>query len=79
MKLLVFIALVLAGWYLLRWLQAPTPARKPRDRGSEDSGAGHKAQPRATDLAACPRCGSWVPAEFPVSCGRRDCPYPGVG
>ncbi len=82
MKFFVFIAIVVSLWYVMRWVQQESARRlrdrdRPRPQGRSTDR--QRPAPRATDLTACPRCGSYVPAEFPVSCGRRDCPYPGVG
>ncbi len=73
MKFFVFIALVVLGWYGMRWLQQAGMAL--RQNNQPRSG---KAM-RAMDTTACQRCGTYVPAEFPTACDRRDCPFPGVG
>jgi hypothetical protein len=87
MKFLVFIVIVVSLWYVMRWIQIES-TRRMRDRGAprqdrqprqDESTGRQRPAMRATDMTACPRCGSYVPSEFPVACGRRDCPYPGVG
>jgi uncharacterized protein len=81
MKFLVFIVLVVSLWYVMRWIQEAAVSRRV-DQRSADRATGSPRQqtvPRATDMKACSRCGAYVPAEFPTSCGRQDCPYPGVG
>lgn len=78
MKFFVFIALVVSLWYVMRWIQQAEAARRlhARDRSA---GSRQGTMTRATDMKDCPRCGAYVPAEFPTSCGRQDCPFPGVG
>ena len=81
MQFLVFIAIIVGIWYGMRWLQnagASQPGGRGDPQRSRDAQRA-RAMPRATDMTACPRCGSFVPSDFPASCGRRDCPYPGVG
>ncbi len=83
MKFLVFIVLVVGSWYLLRWAQQAEAARRIlRDQQRRRDGRGGWRQGpgmRTTDTTICSRCGAYVPTEFPVSCGRNDCPYPGIG
>jgi hypothetical protein len=80
MKLIVFIGLLVSFWYGMRWIQNAGAAllRERETRRSGNPNA-QRAVKRATDLVACPRCGSYIPAEFPSACARRDCPYPGIG
>ncbi len=73
MKLLVFIALVVLGWYGVKWLQQAGTAL--RQNGRQQSGR----TMRTMDTTVCRRCGTYVPAEFPTACDRRDCPFPGIG
>ncbi len=80
MKLIVFIALLVSFWYGMRWVQNAGAALMREREARRRAAAGERPRvQRATDLVACPHCGSYIPAEFPSSCGRRDCPYPGVG
>lgn len=82
MKFLVFIAILVSGWYVMRWMQQAEVERRLRAGRSAGRRTGKAAQPRqmrATDTVVCPRCGTYVPSEFPSACDRRDCPFPGVG
>jgi hypothetical protein len=81
MKFLVFISLLVSGWYILRWLQQFENGRRlNRERAA---GRRNGTQPprmmRATDTILCKRCGTYVPSDFPTACDRGDCPFPGVG
>lgn len=78
MKFFVFIAILVTLWSVMRWVQQVMQVGRLRQAGGR-SRTNRRAVPKATDLIACKRCGSYVAAEFPVSCGRNDCPYPGVG
>lgn len=73
MKFFVFIAIVVSVWYIMQWMQRVEASR----RHEVQRRSGKLA--RATDTIACPRCGTYVPADFPTACDRRDCPFPGVG
>lgn len=73
MKLFVFIALVLLGWYGMKWLQNAGNVLRQNNRRQTDRTM------RTLDTTVCQRCGTYVPAEFPTACDRRDCPFPGVG
>ncbi len=77
MKFFVFIALVVLGWYGIKWLQQAGTAWRQNGRqpGHQQSGR----TMRAVDTTVCQSCGIYVPAEFPTACDRRDCPFPGVG
>ena len=82
MKFLVFIAILVSAWYVMRWMQNAEVERRVRAERATHRRAG--AQPRgrqvrATDTVVCSRCGAYVPTEFPTACDRRDCPFPGVG
>jgi len=77
MKFIVFIALLVGGWYVLRWFQQFEISRKPQQQGGNQRGG--IAQRQATETIACTRCGTYVPAEFPTACDRTGCPFPGVG
>jgi Carlavirus putative nucleic acid binding protein len=77
MKFLVFIALVVLGWYGMKWLQQAGTAL--RQNGRQNGQQQNAKAMRAMDTTVCQRCGTYVPAEFPTACDRRDCPFPGVG
>jgi hypothetical protein len=77
MKFLVFISIVVALWYVMRWIQQ-AGARHLSDPASR-GGANRRRRMRATDTVICARCGAYVPTEFPTACARPDCPFPGVG
>jgi hypothetical protein len=82
MKFFAFIIIVVALWYVMRWIQqAETARRILRDQQQRRTGGGARpaSRMRTTETMACPRCGTYVPSEFPISCGRADCPYPGIG
>jgi hypothetical protein len=81
MKLFVFLAIVVSLWYVMRWLQQAEVNRRVRQNRSNDNSkrSSFRNTTRATDTIVCPRCGAYVPAEFPTACDRSDCPYPGVG
>ena len=86
MKFLVFITLIVLGWYVLRWLQQFETNRRlhsQRQGGHRPSdgrkGAAARPPMRATDTTVCSRCGAYVPSDFPTACDRAGCPFPGVG
>jgi hypothetical protein len=81
MKFLVFISLIVSGWYVLRWLQQFEVNRRVRSQrqGTQRTGAAPRPQMRATDTTVCSRCGAYVPSDFPTACDRSGCPFPGVG
>ena len=81
MKFLVFISLLVLGWYVLGWLQQFEVNRRLRSQhqGKQRTGAAPRQQTRATDTTVCSRCGAYVPADFPTACERAGCPFPGVG
>lgn len=80
MKFLVFITLIVSGWYVMRWLQQFEVNRRVNgQRGGQRSGAASPRQMRATDTVVCSRCGTYVPSDFPTACDRTGCPFPGVG
>jgi hypothetical protein len=81
MKILVFIVLLVAGWYFLTWIQQLGSAARRAERRTTDRRTARPAQRtmRATDTMICKRCGTYVPSEFPTACDRNDCPFPGVG
>ena len=78
MKFLVLLSAIVALWYVMRWVQQVEASRRVHERRSA-------AQPRqtrvirATDTIACPRCGTYVPADHPTACTRPDCPFPRGG
>ena len=64
-KLLVVILVLIAVWYVKRWLATTvrsTPQRRPAP-----------PQRAVEDLVACRVCGAYVSAAGPA-CGRPDCP-----
>jgi hypothetical protein len=82
MKFLVFIAILLSAWYVMRWLQQAEIERRLRAERAANrrTGAAPRArQVRTTDTIVCSRCGTYVPSEFPTACDRPGCPFPGVG
>ena len=69
-KLLLFVLLVFAAWYLVRWInrQAPSvPRRRPA--------APNAPQAAVEDLTACRVCGAYV-AVSARGCGKPGCPQP---
>ena len=80
MKLFVFLAIVVSLWYVMRWFQQVESERRlHRDRTRERGDPTARKVPRATDTIVCVRCGSYVPADHPTACEKKDCPFPGVG
>jgi hypothetical protein len=82
MKFLVFIAILVSAWYVMRWMHQAEVERRLRAERAAGRRTGKAPQPRqmrATDTVVCSRCGAYVPSEFPSACDRRDCPFPGVG
>ena len=81
MKFLVFIAILVTAWYVMRWLQNAEVERRVRARTADrrTGKAPQARQMRATDTIPCSRCGAYVPSEFPTACDRSGCPFPGVG
>ncbi len=82
MKFLVFIAILVSAWYVMRWLQNAEVERRVRAERAADRRTGKAPQARqmrATDTVLCSRCGAYVPSEFPTACDRKGCPFPGVG
>jgi len=81
MKFLVFIAILVLGWYVMRWLQNAEVERRVRARTADrrTGKAPQARQMRATDTIPCSRCGAYVPSDFPTACDRKGCPFPGVG
>jgi hypothetical protein len=80
MKFIVFITLIAAGWYVMRWLrQFEVNRRANSERSGRRTGAASPRQMRATDTIVCSRCGIYVPSDFPTACDRTGCPFPGVG
>jgi hypothetical protein len=79
MKFLVFITLIVSGWYVMRWLQQFEANRRVHSERSGGRTAASPRQMRATDTIVCSRCGTYVPSDFPTACDRSGCPFPGVG
>lgn len=77
-KLLLLVAVVAVVWFGFRWLRQLTAAAARDDRvARREAGPTPPQAPRAVeDLAACPRCRAYVPAQAPSACERGDCPYP---
>ncbi|GFZ94530.1 hypothetical protein [Elstera cyanobacteriorum] len=75
-KLLVLVAVCVAGWYLLTRARAVPPARrppapepqKPPPRPAESAG-------QMEDLRKCTFCDIYVPVRNARSCGRPNCPH----
>jgi hypothetical protein len=78
MKFFVFILLLVAGWYVLTWLQRLGQQQPQRRAAGRRNGPAPRVM-RATDTMVCKRCGTDVPSDFPTACDRADCPFPGVG
>ncbi len=78
MKFLLFLLIILAVWYGMRWLQQAEVSRRLNEQRADDRRAGRKTKrtARAVDTIACPRCGSYVPANNATACNRGDCPFP---
>jgi uncharacterized membrane-anchored protein len=72
-KLAVVVAVILALWYGLRWLnRAPSNLMRRRPEPAPQGPAGNAA---IEDLVACGACGTFV-ATSARACGKPDCPQP---
>ena len=69
-KLLLVVALVLIGWYVVRWINRSVPP-VPRRRRAAPAGP----QAAVEDLTACRVCGAYVAASA-RGCGKPGCPQP---
>jgi hypothetical protein len=82
-KLVFLILLVVAAWYILRWVARPPrpsrpfAARQQHPAGPRPNRARARPQPaiEAEDLVACGVCGSYVALTAP-GCGKPRCPRP---
>lgn len=72
-KLAVVVAVILALWYGLRWLNR-APANLMRRR-PEPAPQGPTAKAAIEDLVACAACGTFV-AIGARACGKPGCPQP---
>jgi hypothetical protein len=71
-KLALVVAVIIALWYALRWLnRAPTHLMRRRPAPSPPG----PAQAAIEDLVACHTCGTYVAAGA-RACGRPGCPQP---
>ena len=78
-KLLVLAAIIAAVWYGFQWLSRLDKQRKAdqklRDGGGKARKDGRPAKSdEPEDMVECPRCGAYVVAKTPCSCG-----WPGRG
>jgi hypothetical protein len=74
-KLVVVVLLLVAAWYVRRWLR--TPPRRP-GAPRPPPGPARPQQQRAIeaeDLVACTVCGAYVAASAPP-CAKPGCPRP---
>jgi len=71
-KLVLLILLIVAVWYVFRWVNPP-----PRGVQRRRPAAARPVHPalEAEELSACAVCGAYV-ALGARSCGRADCPRP---
>ena len=79
LTILVIIA-VWAGWRVFTRYQALKAAREragemPKRNGRAPAGA--QARVEAEDMVECRTCGAFIAASRRVTCGRKDCPFPG--
>ena len=79
-KLLVLIAIIVAVWYGFKIIGQVDRARKEAARLHRAHVARRKAAPPppkqvVEDMVKCRKCGAYVPARRPTSCGRGDCPW----
>ena len=79
-KLVVLIGIITAVWYGFKLIGQVDRARKAAQRAQQGQAARRK--PAATapeqiveDMVKCRKCGAYVPARRPTSCGRGDCPW----
>lgn len=78
-KMIVLILLVVAAWFIMRWINRPARPSRPY-AGRPQRPAGPRAQARqqaieAEDLVRCGVCGSYV-AITAAGCGKPGCPRP---
>jgi hypothetical protein len=76
-KLVVVILLIVAAWYVRRWLRTP-PRRgtgMPRPPPQGRTRPPPQRAIEAEDLVACSVCGAYVAASAPP-CGKPGCPRP---
>ena len=79
-KLALVVAVIIAVWYALRWLNR-APTHLTRRHGTSPWAKGPRPAPPGTaqaaieDLVACHTCGTFV-APGARSCGRPGCPQP---
>ena len=79
-KILLTLLVIAAVWYGWRAYNRYQALRADvRRRMAEEARRNPKpaAEPEAEDTIECPTCGAFVAANRRVSCGRKDCPYPG--
>jgi len=77
-KLLFTVAVIAAVWYGFKWLgrMKEVRDRQARERLRPDAdGAPQPGAPGTEEMVECGRCGAYVSAAAPRSCGRADCPY----
>jgi len=73
-KLLAFIAIGAALWYLWNLtVRVRVAERLLREREGGRVGPGKRGDSSTVDLVACPVCGDHVARG--TSCGRADCPF----
>ncbi len=72
---LLLLALVIGGvWYYSK-IKRRMAAREKRAGADAGARAQRPSAIEAEEMAQCPRCGTYIPAERPKACGRADCPY----
>ena len=82
-KILLTLFVIAAVWYGWRAynryqvLRADARRRMAEEARRNPSRAAASAEPEAEDTIECATCGAFVAANRRVSCGRKDCPYPG--
>ena len=78
-KLLVLIAIIVVVWYGFKLIGQVDRARKEAQRAQRQATQRRRAPPPpeqvVEDMVKCRKCGAYVPARRPTSCGRSDCPW----
>lgn len=69
-KLLVLAAIIAAVWYGFKWVSRYNQVQQSKAKKAKDD-----VLP-ASEMTACPQCGTYVVADEARSCDREDCPYP---
>ncbi|MGF1457321.1 MAG: hypothetical protein ACFB6R_18335 [Alphaproteobacteria bacterium] len=70
-KILVFLAIAIAGYLFARRVLTPQPPETNRTRDQRPGGG---RSSRVEEMRECPTCGTFRPASLRTPCERADCP-----